>query len=241
MVVYQQKCKEVLKRIEDEARAKPRDPGMFKHYQVTVKRVMAELDDDKLEKAKATAEEPSNNCPPPEIQAQVARKKGPAYMEHFSSEMWRQCGMRVFVMSAWKNDKGEVLFGMQVNFTHLPGSFISTQSCRHNDNEALGDGDSFMKTKDWENIEPVWQEYAQEQFGECLNCVYWMSSVDPHHDRCRGMGCRKTGQGRSQKNPKASFRTRHGRGWEAIASGHHRHEAGGEESHCEGISHISLS
>ncbi|KAG1760004.1 hypothetical protein EV702DRAFT_1053628 [Suillus placidus] len=147
MVVYQQKREEVLKRIEDESGVKPGDPGMFKHYQAAVKRVMAELDDDELEKAKETAEEWSNNCPPPEIQAQVARKKGPAYMEHFSNEMWRQCGMRVFVMSAWKNEKGEVLFGM------------------HDDNEALGDGDSFMKTKDWEDIEPVWQEYAQEQFG----------------------------------------------------------------------------
>ncbi|KAG1861307.1 hypothetical protein F4604DRAFT_1684112 [Suillus subluteus] len=133
MVVYQQKREEVLKRIEEESGAKPGDPGMFKHYQAAVKRVISELDDDELEKAKETAEEWSNNCPPPEIQAQVARKKGPAYMEHFSNEMWRQCGMRVFVM--------------------------------HDDNEALGDGDSFMKTKDWEDIEPVWQEYAQEQFG----------------------------------------------------------------------------
>ncbi|KAG1798285.1 uncharacterized protein HD556DRAFT_1464070 [Suillus plorans] len=128
MVVYQQKREEVLKRIEDESGGKARRSWY-------------------LEKAKETAEEWSNNCPPPEIQAQVARKKGPAYMEHFSNEMWRQCGMRVFVMSAWKNEKGEVLFGM------------------HDDNEALGDGDSFMKTKDWEDIEPVWQEYAQEQFG----------------------------------------------------------------------------
>ncbi|KAG1859473.1 hypothetical protein C8R48DRAFT_674005 [Suillus tomentosus] len=144
MVVYQQKREEVLKRIEDESGVKPGDPGMFKHYQAAVKRVMAELDDNELEKAKETAEEWSNNCPPPEIQAQVARKKGLAYMEHFSNKMWRQCGMRVFVMLAWKNEKGEVLFGM------------------HDDNEALGDGDSFMKTKDWEDIEPVWQEYAQE-------------------------------------------------------------------------------
>ncbi|KAG2130276.1 hypothetical protein DEU56DRAFT_914907 [Suillus clintonianus] len=146
-VVYQQKREEVLKRIEEESGAKPGGPGMFKHYQAAVKRVMAELSDDELEKAKETAEEWSTNFPPPEIQAQVARKKGPAYMEHFSKEMWRQCGMRVFVMSAWKNEQGEVLFGM------------------HDDNEALGDGDSFMKTKDWEDIEPVWQEYAQEQFG----------------------------------------------------------------------------
>ncbi|KAG1852476.1 hypothetical protein DFJ58DRAFT_728548 [Suillus subalutaceus] len=146
-VIYQQKREEVLKRIEDESGAKPGGPGMFKHYQAAVKRVMAELSDDELEKAKDTAEEWSSNFPPPEIQAQVARKKGPAYMEHFSKEMWRQCGMRVFVMSAWKNEQGEVLFGM------------------HDDNEALGDGESFMKTKDWEDIEPVWQEYAQEQFG----------------------------------------------------------------------------
>ncbi|KAG1889857.1 hypothetical protein F4604DRAFT_1673394 [Suillus subluteus] len=122
MVVYQQKREEVLKRIEEESRAKPGDPGMFKHYQAAVKRVISELDDNELEKAKETVEEWSNNCPPLEIQAQVARKKGPAYMEHFSNEM-------------------------------------------HDDNEALGDGDSFMKTKDWEDIEPVWQEYAQEQFG----------------------------------------------------------------------------
>ncbi|KIK33660.1 hypothetical protein CY34DRAFT_99192, partial [Suillus luteus UH-Slu-Lm8-n1] len=170
MVVYQQKCEEVLKRIEDESGVKSGDPGMFKHYQAAVKSVMAELDDNELEKAKETTEEWSNNCPPPEIQAQVACKKGPAYMEHFSSEMWRQCRMRVFVMSAWKNEKGEVLFRM------------------HDDNEVLGDGNSFMKMKDWEDIEPVWQEYAQEQFSECLNCVYQISNVDQHHDRCRGDG-----------------------------------------------------
>ncbi|KAG1817186.1 uncharacterized protein BJ212DRAFT_1480423 [Suillus subaureus] len=134
MVIYQRNWEEVLKRIEDESRAKPGGPESH------------ELSDDELEKVKETAEEWSNNFPPPEIQAQVAHKKGPAYMEHFSKEMWRQCRMRVFVMSAWKNEQGEVLFWM------------------HDDNEALGDGDSFMKTKDWEDIKLVWQEYTQEQF-----------------------------------------------------------------------------
>ena len=75
MVIYQQKREEVLKRIEDESGAKPGGRGMFKHYQAAVKRVMAELSDDELEKAKETAEEWSNNFPPPEIQAQVTRKK----------------------------------------------------------------------------------------------------------------------------------------------------------------------
>ncbi|KAG1726588.1 hypothetical protein EDB19DRAFT_1580678, partial [Suillus lakei] len=107
MVIYQQMREEVLKRIEEESGAKPGGCGIFKHYQTAVKRVMAELSDNELEKAKETAEEWSNNFPPPEIQAQVARKKGPAYMEHFSKEMWRQCGMRMFVMLAWKNEQGK--------------------------------------------------------------------------------------------------------------------------------------
>ncbi|KIK36280.1 hypothetical protein CY34DRAFT_16491 [Suillus luteus UH-Slu-Lm8-n1] len=78
-----QKQEEVLKRIEDESRVKPGDPGMFKHYQAAVKRVMAELDDNELEKVKETTEEWLNNCLPPEIQAQVARKKGLALWSTF--------------------------------------------------------------------------------------------------------------------------------------------------------------
>ncbi|KAG2064054.1 hypothetical protein BDR04DRAFT_1162993 [Suillus decipiens] len=67
MVIYQQNWEEVLKKIEDEFRAKPGAPRMFKHYQVAVKRVMAELDEDKLEKVKETAEEWLNNFPPPKM------------------------------------------------------------------------------------------------------------------------------------------------------------------------------
>ncbi|KAG1719202.1 uncharacterized protein EDB91DRAFT_1089472 [Suillus paluster] len=101
-VIYQQNREEVLKRIEDKFGAKPGGQDMFKHYQAVVKKVMADLSEDELEKAKETTEEWSNNFPPPETQAQVAHKKGPT--------MWDE---------------------------------------------------SFMKTKDWEDIEPVWQEYAQ--------------------------------------------------------------------------------
>ncbi|KAG1722446.1 uncharacterized protein EDB91DRAFT_1088135 [Suillus paluster] len=146
MVVYQQNRDDVLKKIEAEYGVKPGAPDMFKYYQATIQKAMEELSDEELEKAKEKANKWSNNIPPPEIQVQVTSKKGPAYMEHFSNEMWRQCGMRVFVLSTWKNEQGQVLFGT------------------HDDNEALGDGDSFMKTKDWEDIEPMWQEYAQAQF-----------------------------------------------------------------------------
>ncbi|KAG1823815.1 uncharacterized protein BJ212DRAFT_1476677 [Suillus subaureus] len=125
MVIYQWNWEEVLKRIKDKSGAKPGGPGMFKHYQAAVKIVMAELSNNKLEK----------------IQAQVTHKKGPVYMEYFLKKMWRQCRMRVFVMSAWKNEQGEVLFGI------------------HDDNE--------------EDIELVWQEYVQEQFGHGMDDNRW--------------------------------------------------------------------
>jgi len=63
MVIYQQNQGEVQKRIEDESGEKPGAPGMFKYYQAAVKGVMAELDNDELEKAKETVEEWSNNFP----------------------------------------------------------------------------------------------------------------------------------------------------------------------------------
>jgi len=92
-----------------------------------------------------------------------------------------------------------------VNLSVIRDHSSQYMSCRHDDNEALGDGDSFMKTKDWEDIEPVWQEYAQEQFGEYLNCEYEMKYVDPGDDRCRGTGWRTTSQGRSQKSEETSI------------------------------------
>jgi hypothetical protein len=42
-----------------------------------------------------------------------------------------------------------------------------------------------MKMKDWEDIKPVWQEYAQEQFGKCVN----------HYDRFNMLSIRMIGTG----------------------------------------------
>ncbi|KAG2133586.1 uncharacterized protein EDB93DRAFT_1254799 [Suillus bovinus] len=71
-------------------------------------------------------------------------------------------------MVIYQENREEVLKRIEDESGAKPGDpDLSTQyiSRRHDNSEALGDGDSFMKTKDWEDIEPVWQEYAQEQFG----------------------------------------------------------------------------
>jgi hypothetical protein len=110
-VIYHQKRDEVMQRIEEETGAKPGQPGMFKHYQAAIRDVMNEMPEEELQKARDTAEEWSNRFPPSDVQAKTADKKGAEYIEHFAQEMWRQCGMRVFVLSAWKNSEGEVLSG----------------------------------------------------------------------------------------------------------------------------------
>ena len=69
------------------------------------------MPDEELEKPRETAEEWSTSYPPPDVQAKTADKKGAQYVEHFTQEMWRQCGMRVFVLSAWKSLTGEIFSG----------------------------------------------------------------------------------------------------------------------------------
>ncbi|KAG1777599.1 hypothetical protein EV702DRAFT_1225178 [Suillus placidus] len=103
MVVSHDKRDQVLQRIEDETRLKPGDPQMFKYYQGTVKKIVDPMPANKMEIAKETAEKWSNNFLPPEIQASVATKKGLKYIEHFTEEMWRQCGMRVFMVTVKGN------------------------------------------------------------------------------------------------------------------------------------------
>ncbi|KAG1805127.1 hypothetical protein EV424DRAFT_1351201 [Suillus variegatus] len=85
---------------------------------------------------------------PPDVQAELAESKGAEMIEHFATEMFKQAGMRVCVLSAWNNSKGKLMLG------------------GHDFNEQFGNGESFIKTRDWDVIfMPEWGEYAGEQFG----------------------------------------------------------------------------
>ncbi|KAI6140524.1 hypothetical protein BKA82DRAFT_4019337 [Pisolithus tinctorius] len=58
--------------------------------------------------------------------------------------MWKQCGMRVVIMSAWKDKDGEVMVGV-------------------NDfNDELSDGELYS---DWEDLHGKWSAYAKKAFG----------------------------------------------------------------------------
>ncbi|KAI6020043.1 hypothetical protein F5J12DRAFT_781067, partial [Pisolithus orientalis] len=90
------------------------------------------------------AKEWNERKPPPKAQAEVATSKGQKYAKQFAYDMWKQCGMRVVIMLAWKDKEGEVMVGV-------------------NDfNDKLGDGELYS---DWEDLHGKWSAYTKKAFG----------------------------------------------------------------------------
>ncbi|KAG1863902.1 hypothetical protein F4604DRAFT_1929024 [Suillus subluteus] len=85
---------------------------------------------EEKEEAQAMAEKWNNEAVPPKVQAQVAETKGANMIEHFATEMFKKAGMRVFVLSTWKNRKSKLMLG------------------DHDFNDQFANGESFMKTRD---------------------------------------------------------------------------------------------
>ncbi|KAG1836716.1 hypothetical protein C8R48DRAFT_782882 [Suillus tomentosus] len=138
--------KELLEKIQDETGAKPGTKEMINHYTKQLNQVIASLSSDELQEAKETAELWNRQGVPDDVKADIARKKGDDMIHHFATEMWNRAGMRVFVVSAWKNEEGKI---------HVAG---------HDYNNEYGGADSFMKTHQWDTILPEWDSYAESAF-----------------------------------------------------------------------------
>ena len=87
---------------------KPGDREMIGNYQAALNTILEGMTDEERQLAEETAEEWTNKAPPPDIQAKFAQKKADIVTKSFASYMWKQGGIRVFVMSAWKQEDGEV-------------------------------------------------------------------------------------------------------------------------------------
>ncbi|KAG1839431.1 hypothetical protein F4604DRAFT_1691278 [Suillus subluteus] len=69
--------------------------------------------------------------------------------------MFKKAGMQLFMMSAWKNEEGKLMVSRECR--------VSTTDS-HDYNEEFGNGESFIKTCDWEVILPEWDGYVAKQF-----------------------------------------------------------------------------
>ncbi|KAG1828930.1 hypothetical protein EV424DRAFT_1344470 [Suillus variegatus] len=124
--------------------------GMITKWPKAAKTVINCLSAEEREEAEAVAEKWNNKAALPDIQAEVAESKGADMIEHFVTEMFKKAGMRVCILSTWKDSQGKLMLG---------------GDCSHDFNEQFGDGESFIKTRDWDGIiMPEWVEYAGEQF-----------------------------------------------------------------------------
>ncbi|KAG1779891.1 hypothetical protein EV702DRAFT_1043280 [Suillus placidus] len=133
--------------IQEETGEMPGSEAMIAKWPEATKTVLAGLSAEEKEEANVLADKWNNEAAPHEVQANLAETKGADMIEHFTTKMFQQAGMRVFVMLAWQDSRGKLMLVV------------------HDHNDQFGGGESFMKTRNWDEIfMPEWRQYAGEQF-----------------------------------------------------------------------------
>jgi hypothetical protein len=95
---------QLRKEIIEKTGAMPGSKTFIERYQTTLTTVMAGLSKEELEEAQNTAIEWSAKTPPAAVQADFAKKKAPGLMKDLVSKLWKQAGMRILILSAWKEE-----------------------------------------------------------------------------------------------------------------------------------------
>ncbi|KAG2059874.1 hypothetical protein BDR06DRAFT_1002949 [Suillus hirtellus] len=88
-------------RIWEETGEMPGSEAMIVKWPEATKTVLTGLLAEEKEETNVLADKWNNEATPAEVQANVAETKGADIIEHFATEMFKQAGMRVFVMSVW--------------------------------------------------------------------------------------------------------------------------------------------
>ena len=91
--------------------AKPGEKKMIGNYQHAMKIVLDGLTQEEKDAAKETAKEWAKAAPPPEVQAKTAKSKADSMIRQFATQMYKEAGMRVFILSAWKDGDGKLMIG----------------------------------------------------------------------------------------------------------------------------------
>ncbi|KAG2744598.1 hypothetical protein P692DRAFT_20703094, partial [Suillus brevipes Sb2] len=121
---------------------------MMNHYSKYLTEMVESLTGKEIEEATEMAVQWNKQGVPPEVQAYIARRKSDNILLYVAKEMFKRAGMQLFMLSAWKNEKGKLM--------------VSS----HNYNDEIGKGESFFQTLDWQTILPEWEAYTRRQIGE---------------------------------------------------------------------------
>ncbi|KAG2119462.1 uncharacterized protein F5147DRAFT_647420 [Suillus discolor] len=102
--------------------------GMITKWPKAAKTVINCLSAEEREGAEAMAERWNNKAAPPDIQAKITESKGADMIEHFATEMFKKAGMRVCILSAWKDSQGKLMLGGPAMARALSRQGIGTAS-----------------------------------------------------------------------------------------------------------------
>lgn len=101
--------RELLNKIQDDTRVKPGSTEMIQHYSKYLSTLIESLTEEESQEAIKMAEEWNSQGVPPKAQINIAKKKSESMVHHFASEMYKQAGMRLFVLAARKTEEGKLL------------------------------------------------------------------------------------------------------------------------------------
>ncbi|KAG2103993.1 uncharacterized protein F5147DRAFT_654512 [Suillus discolor] len=154
--------------IRAETGAIPGSEDMIVRWPEATKTVIDSLSVKEKEAAHILAKQWNNEAAPLKVQANVAESKGADMIEHFTTEMLKQAGMRVFVLSAWRESRGKLMLGTFIRFELIPRNYTNDSS-RHDFNHQFASAESFSSTTDVDRIfMPEWKQYVADQFGMCI-------------------------------------------------------------------------
>ncbi|KAG1825057.1 hypothetical protein EV424DRAFT_1537933 [Suillus variegatus] len=91
---------ELLNKIQDDTGVKLGSMEMIQHYSKYLSALIESLTEEEIQEAAKMAEEWKSQSVPPKVQIDIAKKKSESMVHHFASEMYKQAGMRVFVLAA---------------------------------------------------------------------------------------------------------------------------------------------
>jgi len=101
-VIKVQRKADVLK----ETGAKAGDKEMIGNYQHALRTIIEGCSEGELERAEETAKEWANEGPPREVQVEVAQKRSGNIMREFADNLFKDAGMRVAILWAYKDNDG---------------------------------------------------------------------------------------------------------------------------------------
>ncbi|KAF8121869.1 hypothetical protein EV363DRAFT_1301531 [Boletus edulis] len=142
--VVRKEHKERLKEIIlEKYGAAPGSVEMLGLYQTELNELIDELSEETWLEASRTAEEWNTQGPAPDVQARFATRKAQEFVKKFAVEMWKKGGIRMVILSGFKDEKGEI-------FAQV-----------HDFNDEIADGPSFENA---EEVQGSFDRYLSKCF-----------------------------------------------------------------------------